>query len=118
MILITGGVYQGKHEFANSLMNLKENQSKITEINDNLYSIIENCVKNELNEADFENTINNFANDNKNNIIITLDVGSCLISVDKYERTLKKYLGKANIILAQKADSVYRICCSLGMKLK
>ena len=51
-------------------------------------------------------------------VIISQEVGCGLVPVDKYERRFREAVGRANCVISEKADTVYRVCCGLGLKLK
>ena len=51
-------------------------------------------------------------------VIISQEVGCGLVPVDEEERRFRETVGRANCLISEKADTVYRVCCGLGLKLK
>ena len=51
-------------------------------------------------------------------IIITTETGCGLVPVDKAERELREKNGRANCALAENAQSVYRVVCGIGQRIK
>lgn len=51
-------------------------------------------------------------------VIISQEVGCGLVPVDEDERRFREAVGRANCLVSEKADTVYRVCCGLGLKLK
>ena len=51
-------------------------------------------------------------------VIISQEVGCGLVPVDEEERRFREAVGRANCLISEKADVVYRVCCGLGLILK
>ena len=51
-------------------------------------------------------------------IVIAFEFGNVLVSVDDFEREYREQTGRAEILLAKKADEVVRVICGIGQKIK
>ncbi len=117
MILITGGAFQGKLDYALKKYNLTENDISENssdfskKILNNFEKFIEYCF---INKIDFLKFIPQL----QDKIIITCETGCGIIPVVAEKRALREYIGRINCILAEKSDSVVRVCCGLGIELK
>lgn len=54
----------------------------------------------------------------KDAILITQEVGCGLVPVTAEDRRWREAVGQLNIYLAGKADTVDRVCCGLGMRIR
>lgn len=125
MILIFGGAYQGKLEYALHNFQIKENDvfccGESTEI-DPSYSVIyglENfimgCVK-EGKEAkeilvEYESLL-------KDKIVIMTDISQGIVPMDPAERSWREMAGRTMLYLGERAQTVIRVFCGLGQKIK
>lgn len=126
MILIFGGAYQGKKDFAVDKFGIKENDifecGKDLEDLPNDRRLINNAdqfvlglVERGLNpEAYFARNMDKF----KDNIIIFQDISCGIVPMDKTERKWREENGRALILCAKGADEVYRVFCGIGCKVK
>ena len=109
MILITGGRYQGKLSYAQSIA-CPEN------------TIIDNCddmIRQELGDGETpENVIAGWRNVPEDSILILNDVSMGIVPIDKNERVFRETVGKVGVMLAENADSIYRVFCGIPMKIK
>jgi adenosylcobinamide kinase/adenosylcobinamide-phosphate guanylyltransferase len=135
MILIVGGAYQGKMEFA---------QGKYPEI---AWADGENCdwediyrsagvvhfhayiqrflqMDKEANEMSFEISSDVMAiaerliRENPDVVIVTDEIGYGIVPVDKAEREYREVTGRICTRLASEADEVYRVICGIGTRIK
>lgn len=51
-------------------------------------------------------------------IVITSEVGSGLVPIEKSDRIYRESVGRMNVILAENAEEVYRVCCGIMVKIK
>ena len=110
MILITGGVYQGKLKLA------KEIACPET-------TILDNCdqqIRQQVSEGKSPKEIMEFwktaASGDK--ILIFNDVSMGIVPMDKEERIFRETVGKVTVMLAENADSVYRVFCGISKRIK
>lgn len=54
----------------------------------------------------------------QNAVLITQEVGCGLVPVTPQQRRLREAVGHFNRLLAECAETVERVCCGLGMRLK
>jgi adenosyl cobinamide kinase/adenosyl cobinamide phosphate guanylyltransferase len=125
MILIYGGAYQGKLDYAlehynvkASVYNCNETESQIDfskEIINSFHQLILSQLRNEIEPCQF-------VNDNmellKPKIIICDDISCGVVPVDSEMRLWRETVGRVLTILAKHADEVVRVFCGLGTKVK
>ncbi|MGM9936048.1 MAG: bifunctional adenosylcobinamide kinase/adenosylcobinamide-phosphate guanylyltransferase [Candidatus Ornithomonoglobus sp.] len=107
MILIIGGAYNGKTEFAKSL------GVPDTKILYNAHEKIKQLMReNKDVEAEFKKAIEGIE-------IITCDeIGLGIVPVDKFERDWREKTGRIICETAKKADTVYRVYYGIAQKIK
>lgn len=109
MILIIGGAYQGKAEYANAQFGDE-------------YVIIDHyhlTVKEQLKEGkDPLKEAERLLSENEKCIIISDEVGYGLVPVDAFEREYREKAGRVNCYLAGKAKQVIRVVCGIGERIK
>lgn len=111
MILIFGGAYQGKNEFAKNILGYPE--EKIFDISQD-----ENIMKSLMEGEDPGSWIDLRLDELKDKAVIIHDLSQGLVPVDPKERAFREANGRAMIKLAEKADEVYRVFCTIGSRLK
>ena len=135
MHLITGGVYQGKLEYAKNKYNIgdkeildcgdftfeelktklfKRKSKKIKMINGlEKFSLL--CVQNAVEAKElFEKNIDKFAD----KYLIAADISEGIVPLDKEMRDLREMHGRLLMYLAKEATTVTRIFCGLPQVLK
>lgn len=125
MILIIGGSYQGKTDFAVNNFGLD-----ISEITDGTQSLNElekaKCIRHFealVSSAVKENKdpiklTANLLNVNPDVIIIMTEIGSGIIPIEKSERIYREFVGKTGCLLAERAEKVIRITCGIPSFIK
>ena len=114
MVLIIGGMAQGKLEFAKRAL-------KVTTWSEGILGE-ENCVHN-LQQAirtmrSPEEEINVWLSKHPDGVIICDEVGCGVTPLDREDRSWREKAGRICCALAQKAEAVYRIHCGLEVRLK
>lgn len=115
MILIIGGAYQGKTEYAENLGN------KYKIINRYHLRVKEQLMtgQNPIDEAErLMNNADNCEESGSELIIISDEVGYGLVPVDKLEREYREQSGRVNCYFADKARQVIRVVCGIGTRIK
>ena len=107
MILITGGAYQGKGEFAKSL---GIGTDKI--LFDAHLRIRELLEKGGDIKKEFEELLSGVE------AVICDAIGMGIVPIDAAEREWREIVGRLMCDTAQKADTVYRLVCGIPIKLK
>ena len=122
MIMITGGAFQGKTEFAKTRFSLK-NEDIIDCGNCDLDEVPDaKCVRNY--ELAVKRLIARgtdplaFTEQLKCDIILMNEIGSGIIPLEKSERVWREMTGRAGCIIASKAETVYRVCCGIAAIIK
>lgn len=59
-----------------------------------------------------------FAEEKRNTIVIADEIGNGIVPLDAFEREYREQTGRAEILLAKKADEVVRVICGIGQKIK
>lgn len=59
-----------------------------------------------------------FAEEKPNTIVIADEIGNGIVPLDAFEREYREQTGRAEILLAKKADEVVRVICGIGQKIK
>ncbi|MBO6114965.1 MAG: bifunctional adenosylcobinamide kinase/adenosylcobinamide-phosphate guanylyltransferase [Lachnospiraceae bacterium] len=134
MILIIGGMAQGKLEYVKNnygiedkdifnpddncdifeIGNYKASSDRIIVLN-NFNNYIVSCRDKSNDDFDL---VDRFIKKYPNAIIITDEVGNGIVPVDKNERLLRERIGRIQCALAEKADEVIRVVCGIGQKIK
>ncbi len=122
MIIITGGAYQGKKDYVEKTYNI----SKCQMLNGKECStedlIQTKCVYNFhffiKRDSDIFNTAKRLVSENPDIIIITDEIGSGIIPLDKNERIWRENTGKICCYLVRYAETVVRLNCGLPLILK
>lgn len=121
MILIIGGAFQGKREYAET--NYENAGERIFYLNTWARGIFEKAEEDgaDLQEKISENTRhmlkNKIAND-PDLIIITDEIGRGIVPAERRERDFREFVGRLQIMLAHEADEVIRVICGVGQRIK
>lgn len=126
MRLIIGGAYQGKAEYAVNMYGLWPKEIVDCEHFepkdfDSLKCVCNyHCfIKNQLqNGADIIKITSEIISGNPELIIIMDEVGSGIIPMERFERKWREAVGRTGCYLAAHAESVERIVCGYGVRLK
>lgn len=108
MILIIGGMAQGKLEYAKTNF-------------DDSYEIIngfENKVKQWLSEGKHPEEEIRLMEFHEHQIIIATELGCGIVPMKKEDRIWREKSGRVNCYLASKATQVIRVMAGLGMRIK
>ena len=123
MILIFGGAYQGKLEYAQENFNIKtvsdcSGGEAPNFAKDAIYGIegfVVECVRNNKEAADFFKKSRDTWQDK---ILICTDVSQGIVPVDADLRELREMNGRLMLYLAKEAEQVIRVFCGLGKREK
>lgn len=125
MVLIFGGAYQGKVEFAKENFDINENDIFVCTQDKDIdwsYKVITNLdqaflrhVKEgkesrEVLAANLESL--------RDKILIVNDISQGIVPMEKDLRDWREMTGRAMLYLSKEADEVYRVFCGLGNKIK
>ena len=125
MVLIFGGAYQGKLDFAMKKFNIKDTDIfTCTEysfpdfskkIIDRAELFFLKCVKDGIEPRDILCENINMLQDK---IVIARDISQGIVPIDSVQRAWREASGRAMMYLAGEAEEVYRVFCGLSEKLK
>ena len=123
MVVIFGGAYQGKVDFAREKFDIDDSdifyctedlgidyEKKVIA---DLHKFILKCAKEGFEaRAILEN------HDLSDYIFIIDDVSQGVVPMDKDLRAWREMVGRTMLFLSKEADSVYRVFCGIGQKIK
>lgn len=126
MILIFGGVYQGKLDYAlkrfelteSDIMRCADGDMVCLEGKKIVYEIdkwILSLIQVERNVPD---EVKSFIENNKDIIVICNDISCGIVPTDPVMRKWREEVGKTLGLLAHNADEVIRLYCGIPSKLK
>jgi adenosyl cobinamide kinase/adenosyl cobinamide phosphate guanylyltransferase len=125
MILIYGGAYQGKLDYAlehynknASVYQCSETETQLDfskEIINSFHCLVLAQLRNHTEPCQF---VNENIEILKRKIIICNDISCGVVSMDSEMRFWRESVGRVLAVLAKYADEVVRVFCGLGMKIK
>ncbi len=129
MVLITGGAWQGKLDFAIELASGRGiSGSKVAEGADDLFeasfdsSIIHGFhqyIRRILEEGkSVDSFIDSIIEKNPDVIIISNELGCGIVPVDPKDRQWREVSGRASVRLAGISEEVYRLVCGIATRIK
>ena len=113
MILVTGGAYQGKTEFARMLCGERGLSEEL--ILDDAQDKVRHMLAEGRSVAD---EIERMMDENPDAIIICDEVGSGVVPMDASDNVYREAVGRAMQAVAGRADEVYRVYCGIGARIK
>ena len=125
IVLITGGVYQGKLDYALKRFNAAEKDIyRVDDVNTDtpggkkiIYEIdkwILAMVKDDMNVGA---NIKELIAENKNAVVICNDISSGIVPVDPVMRKWRDEVGRAMALLAKVSDEVIRLFCGIPQRI-
>ena len=106
MILITGPLYAGKREYIRRALSLSEEELEARAVWD-----VQELALTEDGAALADRLA-------EKEIVITTEIGGGLVPLDPAERAKREAAGRLACLLAERADTVVRVCCGLPQLLK
>ena len=106
MIFVTGPLYAGKRDCIRQLLGLSEEEFSEKAVWD---------VQELAEPGKTEQLANQLS---AKEIVIATEVGCGVIPIDAYEREKREAAGRLACALAQRADTVIRVCCGIPQLLK
>ncbi len=109
MILVIGGAYQGKKDYARQ--HFGEGYAIINHYHLEIRRQLDQGIDpmEEAEKLDFEN---------EKLIVICDEVGYGLVPMEAEERLYREQVGRVAGYLAKRADQVIRVVCGIGVKIK
>lgn len=125
MILIFGGAYQGKLDFAKENFNITDSDVFMCTTENNIdwsskvLCNLEQAFLRHVREGKESKVIlAEHLDDIKNSIIIVNDISQGIVPMEKDLRDWREMTGRAMLYLSKEAEEVYRVFCGLGNKIK
>lgn len=123
MILITGGAFQGKTNYARVHFqgeitdgtDCEFDCAKTAAILTNYHILIRRLTESGINAEAYTRE---FCSVNPDCIVLLDEIGSGIIPMDKQERIWREHVGKAGCILAENAQAVIRLICGIPTAIK
>jgi adenosylcobinamide kinase/adenosylcobinamide-phosphate guanylyltransferase len=125
MVLITGGAFQGKLEYALELTKISRD-----EILDGQDCTMEELmrkpminhfhlwIKRMLDEEHIYEVIEQIVKENPNLIILVDEVGCGIVPMEEKERNYRELVGRVCCVLAKQAKQVHLVTCGIGTVIK
>ncbi len=125
MILIFGGAFQGKLEYAkehwdfteDDIFYCKENLT-IDLSKKVLYGLEKFCFACVCEGAETQETLRMHAEPLDDKIIILDDVSQGVVPIDPNRRAWREEVGRTMLWLGREADEIHRVFCGLGQRIK
>lgn len=126
MILIIGGSYQGKLDFARQRFGLADEEIQICDETTDALDPDRRCVayidRFALNQVRAEKEPADALREDpaafRDAILIANDVSCGVVPIDTTLRAWREACGRMNNLLAQQADEVWRLFCGIPQRLK
>ena len=129
MILITGGAWQGKLDFAIELASEKgKDGSKVAEgAADPFESAFDSFIIHGFHEyirrileegKSVDSFIDSIAEQNPDVIIISNELGCGIVPMNQEDRQWREVSGRASVRLAGISEEVYRLACGIPSRIK
>ncbi|MBQ8815324.1 MAG: bifunctional adenosylcobinamide kinase/adenosylcobinamide-phosphate guanylyltransferase [Lachnospiraceae bacterium] len=132
MKLIIGGTCQGKTAYLTEQMGVSEfhimNGEDIAESHsvltggtvavNHLHLYIRSALQNGRTQDEIQTEILFWLETNPELILVTDEIGYGIVPMDPFEREYREVTGRICCVLAQKAETVIRVCCGLGSVIK
>lgn len=125
MILIFGGSYQGKLEFAKETFGITENDvftctvdSEIDWSKKVLYNLDQSFLRHVREGKESREVLKDHLDQLKDKILIVNDISQGIVPMERENRDWREMTGRAMLYISKEADEVYRVFCGLGSKIK
>ena len=129
MVLIVGGVYQGKLDYALNRFGFTKEQvyfcddkSINTPANKKIVNHFDKWIlallKSNRTEAEMASEVQKFANSCLDAIVICNDISCGVVPIDPLMRAWREAVGRSLGTLSQQADEVIRLYCGIPTTLK
>lgn len=129
MELYIGGFAQGKLNFVKSLypnyrIFSEDDFEKILLLKDekfvwnNFHLTIKNLLNSKIESSQIQNDLSKIILNNPEIIIISCEIGSGIIPLEKQDRLYREFTGRLLTLIAKKSQKVVRIICGLEQRLK
>jgi adenosylcobinamide kinase / adenosylcobinamide-phosphate guanylyltransferase len=126
MILIFGGAYQGKLDYAMKKFNLTQDDVFLCNDDDDrlpenkmiIYEIDKWILALLKKDIDVEQAMRRFIDGNKDAVVICNDISCGVVPVDPLLRKWREAVGRFLAALSREADEVMRLFCAIPTRIK
>ena len=132
MRLIIGGTCQGKTTYLTDQLGVSESYvingetiaesatvlSDDTAAVNHLHLYIRRSLEKGLTQEEIQTEILSWLKKNPELILVSDEIGYGIVPMDAFEREYREVAGRICCVLAQKAETVIRVCCGLGSVIK
>lgn len=127
MILVTGGAYQGKLNYAKVLCPGKEwadgcicTEQELLSCGGifRFHSYIENRMKEGMTQEELLYLADTLYRENPEVVVVTDEIGYGIVPADAFEREYREVTGRVCTRLASYAAQVHRVICGVGTVIK
>lgn len=125
MILIFGGSYQGKLEFAKETFGVTDDEvftctpDKDIDWTCKVLYNMDQCFLRDVREGrESREILKEHLDELKDKILIVNDISQGIVPMERDQRDWREMTGRAMLYLSKEADEVYRVFCGLGSKIK
>lgn len=131
MVLITGGAYQGKKDFAEEILKEKygiipedkkvdssladEKQMREAFIITNVHLWIAGLLRE---GKDPYRETEKLVKENPDVVLVVNELGCGVVPVDAFGRNWREVTGRICCLLAREAEAVYRVVCGIGTRIQ
>ena len=125
MVLIFGGSYQGKLEFAKETFGVSEGdvftcttENDIDWSKKVLYNMDQAFLRHVREGKESREVLKEHLDELKDKILIVNDISQGIVPMERENRDWREMTGRAMLYISKEADEVYRVFCGLGSKIK
>lgn len=123
MIVVFGGAYQGKTDYAKETLGAKT----VSDVSEKgrpdfakdavtgIEGFVLRCVEEGIDPTEY---FRQHRDEWKDKILIVTDISQGVVPVDKTVRAAREANGRLMIYLAEEADQVHRVFCGIGKRIK
>ena len=125
MILIFGGSYQGKLDFAKENFGVTDaevftctTENEIDWSKRVLYNMDQAFLRHVREGKESREVLKEHLEELKDKILIVNDISQGIVPMERDQRDWREMTGRAMLYISKEADEVYRVFCGLGSKIK
>ena len=125
MILIFGGSYQGKLDFAKENFGVTDaevftctTENEIDWSKKVLYNMDQAFLRHVREGKESREVLKEHLDELKDKILIVNDISQGIVPMERENRDWREMTGRAMLYISKEADEVYRVFCGLGSKIK
>ena len=125
MILIFGGSYQGKLDFAKETFGVTDNDVFTCTVDNEidwskkvLYNLDQAFLRHVREGKESREVLREHLDELKDKILIVNDISQGIVPMEREHRDWREMTGRAMLYISKEADEVHRVFCGLGSKIK